>query len=127
MLRARVGQVFPGSIKGRLLFLLLVVLVPVLLVQASIYYRRFEARRALELQANLEIARAARVAFERYLQDVLNQEFAIGLALTQPQPWPPEQVGTFLAQNAQQQACGCGFNWVNPQGQVVASSSPESV
>jgi len=45
------------GIRSRLFLLLLIVLVSVLLVEAFIYYRRFETRKSEELQANLEVAR----------------------------------------------------------------------
>ena len=70
------------SIRKRLILLLLFVLIPVSGIQAYFYYQSFQARRASELQANLEIARAIGKTFERFVKDVLHQELAIGLALT---------------------------------------------
>src|ERR671925_690275 len=75
--RRGIGPRLPRSIQGTLLLLLLVALVPVLLVQAGIYYNSFKTRRAQELQANLELARAVAATFEAYVQDILRQEVTI--------------------------------------------------
>ena len=125
--RTKIGRILPRSIESRLLFLLIVVLLPILLLQTGIYYRRFETRRAAELQSNVELSRAAGVAFQQHLPSVLSHEFAIGVAFTQPQPMPSDQANAFLAQNVQQHTPVLHFSWLNPQGRAVSSSLPEDV
>ncbi len=89
------------SIRKRLILPLLFVLIPVLGVQAYFYYQSFQARRASELQANLEIARAVGKTFERFVKDVLHQELAIGLALTSSQELSPEHGDRILLEAMQ--------------------------
>lgn len=113
---------FPGSIQGILLLVLMVVLVPVLLTQAAIYKRRLDARRAQEFQANLELARSVAGIFDAYVHDVLHQELAIGLDLTEPRPLSPDQIKQILLPNTREYPTVRAFAWVDPQGQVVASS-----
>lgn len=72
---------FWQRIQGRLILLLLVLLIPPLVIQAYVYHERWESARAGELQANLEVARATAKAFETFVNDVLHQEAAIGLAI----------------------------------------------
>ena len=73
------------GVRKRLIFLLLVVLVPLLLFEVFIFYRWYEDRKEAEIKANLELARAVGKTFERFVQDVLHQELSIGLALTSSQ------------------------------------------
>ncbi len=80
-------KTFPlKGIRGRLLLLFLIVLVSVLLVEAFIYYRRFETRKSEELQSNLEVARAVAKNFDTFVQDIVHSKLVIGLALTAFQP-----------------------------------------
>lgn len=117
----------PSTIRGRILFLLLVVLLPILLLQAGIYYNRFQDSRAAELQSNLEVARAVAVTFEEYLQDVLHQELAIGLAFTSSLPLSPDQGNSYLAINVQEYSTVRDFEWVSAQGLALASSQPLAI
>ncbi len=102
-------------------------LVPILLLQGGTYYSRFQERRAAELQSNLEVAKAVAVTFEEYLLDVLHQQLAIGLAFTSPPPPSPDQGNQYLAINASEYPTVRDFEWVSPQGRVLASSQPKAV
>lgn len=88
---------WPDTVEGTLALLLLVVLVPVLLVQASIYVSRYRMRREGELQANLELARAVAGSFDAYLDDVLGQEGVIALALAPPERLPAARARRILS------------------------------
>ena len=115
-----------GSVQRIQLFLLMVVLVPVLFYQSCHYYTMFQARSAQELQANLELARAVAANFQAYVRDAIYDEAAIGLAITMPQPLPPEQVKRLLMSSAREHPSVCYYRWVDPQGRVVASSRSEA-
>lgn len=120
-------RAFPTTVKATQILLLLVVLVPVLLVQARAYYDRFQAQRAQEFQANLAMARGVSATFETYLEDVLHQELAIGMSMTSSQFMLPEQSNRLLAQAAGDYPAIGSFSWLDPQGRVLASSAPEAV
>lgn len=109
------------------LLLLAVVLVPVLLVQAGIYASWLQVRYQTELQANREVARAVATAFDTYVQDVLHQELAIGLALILPGSPPQEEANWFLGANARDYPGLRDYGWADPRGRIVASSMPEAV
>jgi hypothetical protein len=70
------------GIQSRLIILMIVVLLPILGIQALIYYDGFQTRKSEELKANLEMARAMGKAFEAFVQQILYQELAIGIAAT---------------------------------------------
>ena len=114
------------SVQSRLILLLLFILIPVLAIQAFIYYESYEARRASEIQANLEIARAVAKTFESFIQDVLHQELAIGLAITSSQPMTSNDI-TRLLGSSQSNVAIRDFTWMNPNGDAIYSSNPEMV
>jgi len=114
------------SIQSRLILLLLFILIPVLAIQAYIYYDSYQARRASELQANLEIARAVAKTFESFVQDVLHQELAIGLAITSAHPMTSGDVSRLLLTSRDYHAIR-DFTWMNPEGVAVYSSNPDMV
>jgi hypothetical protein len=113
---------FWKSIQGNLILLLLLLLIPTILIQAYIYHDRLETRRTKELEANLEVARAIASTFESFLQNVVDSELTIGLALTASQPISDQDRDRILDQF---QAANPEFRsvlWVNASGLTVASS-----
>ncbi|MHB9134497.1 MAG: sensor histidine kinase [Armatimonadota bacterium] len=117
----------PQGIRDLLFYLLMVALLPVILLQSGIYYSRFQMRKAEELQANLEIARAVSVAFDTYVDDLLHQEMAIGAALSNLHPFDPRWAQQFLDRNVAAYPSVLRMNWVNPQGRILASSDPHAI
>ncbi len=127
MARGRRRQDHPGSIRNLLFLLLLAALVPVLLVQAAIYYQEFRAAREDEFLSNLEVARAAAGLFESYLRDVHREETAVGEALLQSPSLPPARANRFLTNVDKQYPAIAALSWIDPQGRVLASSIPKLV
>ena len=103
--------------------LLLFILIPVLAIQAYMYYDSYQDRRASELQANLEIARAVARTFESFVQDVLHHELVIGLAITSSQPMTSKDI-TRLLVSSQDYVAVRDFTWMNPTGDAVYSGNP---
>ncbi|HBZ56789.1 MAG TPA: hypothetical protein DEO88_15410, partial [Syntrophobacteraceae bacterium] len=118
---------FWKSVQGNLILLLLLLLIPTILVQAYIYHDRFETRRAKELQANLEVARATASNFESFLQNIVDCELVIGLALTGSEPMSDQDrdriLDQFQATNRELRA----VLWLNPRGLTIASSLRTSI
>ena len=112
------------SIQSRLIQLLLSILIPVLAIQAYIYYDNYQTRRASELQANLEIARAVAKSFESFVQDVIHHELVIGRALTSS-PMTSEDITRLLASS--QGFAVRDFTWMNPNGDAIYSGNPAVV
>ena len=124
---AKSYRLLSGSTRKILFLLLLVVLVPVLLVQASIYYTWFRERRAQQDEANLEVARAAAVAFDSYIDDVRHIEFALGRSLITPPPSSTQEMNLLLSDSAAKYRAILSFCWISAQGTVIASSIPAEV
>ncbi len=116
-----------SSMHGRLIVLLLLVLVPILLVEAYFSYERYQYRKNIELQANLEVGRALATAFDAFVKDVLRQELAIGIAATASPPLSPSEFTRLLDESAKDSPAVRAFLWVNPRGYVIASSNPEVI
>lgn len=110
-----------------LIFLLLVVLLPVLSVQAGVYYRWFESQRSETRQANLEVARAEAQAFDTFVQNVLHQEWLIGYTMTFSTFASTDERNQLLATNVKEYSDVRDYAWVDSHGRIVASSTPEAV
>ena len=115
------------GVQTGLIFLLLLVLVPVLAVQVVVRYREFRGERRQELQANLEIARAVAETFDAFVDDVLHQELAIGLAITSLHPIPSWRVHSLLYASQAEYPAVSSISWVTPQGRIAASSLDSAV
>ena len=121
-------RLFSGSMRRVLLWIVVVVIVlPLLAVQAGIYRWWFNSRQEHELQENLEIARAVGGAFENFVRDVRRDEAATGAALAGLKPYTPEQANRFLAGNAHLYPAVRRWHWITPQGRVLASSDTDTV
>ena len=82
-----------------LLRLVLVVLVPLLLVQAGIYYAWYLSSLAKEEKENLDAARRVAAAFEDYVGDVRHQETPTGSAIAGLHPYSADEAYKHLAVN----------------------------
>ncbi len=114
------------GIRSRLVLLLLCILIPVLVIQAYIYYDSYQHRREAAYRANLEIARAVSKGVDSFVKDVLHQEMAIGLALTSSRPMTPGDITRILESSRDNKAVR-DFTWLNAKGLMVYSSNPAMV
>lgn len=117
---------FCQSFRCKIMLLLLILLIPTFIIQAYVYYDRYQARLSEELQSNLELARAVATTFEAFLQDVLNQEAIIGFGLTSLHLSPDEQEA-LLARSLKEYPSVWGFAWINPQGVFAAATNADVV
>jgi PAS domain S-box-containing protein len=123
-----------AGMRRLLLRQVLVVMLPLLLVQAGIYTawhhsraKEEQNRLAEEQNANLEMARAAAAMFDADIDDVRRQEWAIGLALAGLHPYTIAQANNLLAENARVYPAVRTWNWVDPNGKIVASNDSRAV
>lgn len=114
------------SIWSRLIMLLVVVLVPLMLIQFYFLYDRYQHKKSDELQTNLEAAQAASRAFELFIQDVLNQQAVVGLALSS-QRMTPEEMNRFLEKVNSGLGMVRNYAWLSPEGRVLAARLPKIV
>ncbi|RJR38409.1 MAG: PAS domain S-box protein [Desulfobacteraceae bacterium] len=119
----RVGKPTHG-IRARLFYLIIVVLFPLLIIQAYFHYDRFETRRAEELQSNLVLARAVGVAFNGLIQDILRQEIAVAIVVMDTPSHLPLVLPQLLRESARNYPVR-SFSWIGPDGRVLFSSKPK--
>jgi len=123
-IRQGVRRFFLGTMRRALTFLTLAILIPVLLIQIAVYHQRVEVRQAQEIQANLEMARAASLSAERYFRDLIRAEAAIGAALTGG-PITEKEAEQLLSVDLQEYTSVRVFAWIDPGGRVIWSSEPK--
>lgn len=116
-----------SSIQKRLVLLLLFILLPVLMIQGFLHHQMFQRRSDQELQANMEVARAVGRAFDAFVKDVLHTELAIGIAATSSPSSSSNSLQRLLEASAKSNPSVRNFNWLSPDGRVLASSSPRAV
>ncbi|MFP5212406.1 MAG: hypothetical protein ACLGPL_03405, partial [Acidobacteriota bacterium] len=118
---------FWATIRGRVVALLIAACLPMILVQGIIYLDRFDTRRTEELEANMEVARIFGTAFEKFVDDVLHSEAAIGAALGRSQtPLAAESARAYLDFNRSLLAPVEEYRWLDAAGRTVFSSDPRS-
>lgn len=123
----RSSRLLPGGVRSALLLLILAVLVPLVALQATIYYGSLEVRREQELRANLELARVVAAAFDLFVDDIHRHQLALGMALVPIEPAQIDRAERLLAASSHQYAAIQRFSLVDPGGRVIASSDPEAV
>jgi PAS domain S-box-containing protein len=105
-------------------FLLAVVLVPLLLIQAFTYYRWFQVRKDTEIQANLELARSFANTFDTYIDEVLRTELAIGMAATASPSLSRSELRRILTRTAEVTPGLIAMSWISSNGQILISTDP---
>jgi hypothetical protein len=84
-------------------------------------------RKANELQANLEVARAVGRAFDAFVKDVFHQELAIGIASNASPPLSTNDMQLFLDACLKDNPTLRSFNYVGPDGHILISTNPKAM
>jgi signal transduction histidine kinase len=120
------GRQLP-SLYGRLSLLVLVVLIPLLVVQAGIYAAWYVSSWVEQELATSDTACEAAATFEAYARDVHRQELAIGAALAGPHPYTTKEANDFLAASGKGYSAIRSWSWATPDGRIIASSQSAMV
>ena len=113
------------TIQSRLVLLLVMVLVPVIGIQAYMYYGAFKERKAAELRSNLEIARAVAKSFDTFVKEVLRLELAVGFALTSSPRSNREDENRILLRIREDNPELWEIFWVSPKGVVLSATGTQ--
>jgi len=113
------------SVRSLLLLRMLVLLAPILVFWVWLYYGQYRARRAAELQSNLEIARATSAAFHAFVQDLRREEKVVGQGLVLLAPFEAEQAASYLAAVNREYPEITSVAWLQPDGRLLASGPAE--
>jgi PAS domain S-box-containing protein len=110
-----------------LILLVLVVLVPLLLVQAAVDWSWYRSRWHEEEESSLEEAAALATTFGAYARDVRRQQLAVGTALTKLRSFTAERANGLLDATAREYPLVRSWHWAGPDGTVLASSDREAI
>ena len=120
------SRVIPTSMRGVLVLLMLVVLLPLLVVEAGIGAVWYHSRWSEQTTATLDTAVETANTFEGYVRDVRRQESAMGAALSDLHPYTTDR-NRFLTDSGRDYSTIHSWSWANPEGTVVASSDPKAI
>ncbi|HEX9050848.1 MAG TPA: ATP-binding protein [Anaeromyxobacter sp.] len=112
---------FPRTTRGRLLAMALLALVPLLAMAVRVVRSSERVRDATEIEANLELARAAAAAFSGFVADVQRTAHLLGATLASDRS--AEKAAPLLAMVARTSDV-FGWSWASVDGAVVRSTDP---
>ncbi len=115
------------TIRGALLAILLIVLIPMLLAQVGIYYQWFITRWTEEIRANGEMARVMGLSFEEFIRDVYDKEQELGRVLASLESLSGPEVNKLLYQSVGKNPFIRTFGWVSPKGRIIADNDSRAV
>jgi PAS domain S-box-containing protein len=118
---------FPASVRGAILWLTVLVLAPLLLVQAIIYAAWYRSRWSDQEAATLDTAREAATTFGAYIRDVHRQETAIGAALAGPHHYTTDEANHFLNSAGHGYSSITSWSWTDAAGKVIASTRKKKI
>ena len=122
-----VSRFLTRTVRRILVVLLLAVLVPILVVEAGLSLALLNAWRVQQLQNNLVVARGVAATANAYVLDLLREELTLGVAIGPPDPLPADEADQLLSIAQGQYPAVREFNWLSPQGAVIASSDPSLI
>lgn len=121
----RTISIHPGGIQARLIALIVLALLPLLLLLAWIFQQRYEVRRTMALQTELEVARGIAMTFATYTEGLHQQNFSVGEAILASMQDEPQKITHLLHNVVEHSPAIRNLSWAAPDGTVIASSLPE--
>ncbi|MDB4897054.1 MAG: hypothetical protein JWN15_3316, partial [Firmicutes bacterium] len=121
--RVRGGWCRPVGVRKKLIGLVLLVLLPLVLLDAVQIYSRAHGHQQEDLQESLDFAGAIGTAFHNYIDSVWTAELAIGTSLAYQGPNTANAEALLQEQLSHYQAV-VRFTWLGADGQVIAGTDP---
>ncbi|MFW6254475.1 MAG: PAS domain S-box protein [Chitinivibrionales bacterium] len=114
-----------GSLRTRLLWMssAIILLFTVLVVLTEIYW--FRAHYQQEVKSNLEVARVIGVAFSQMVNDIVHEEYAIGVARQMFADSDTSKMTEYLARLSELYTSVRDFSVIDYDGTIVSSSRPQ--
>ncbi len=111
------------GVRGKLIALMVLALIPFLALQAFQIIARYEQRIDAHLQASQDLAKAISAAFVNCLDTIWSMELALGNAVLQwDGPVDPRKVEALLYAQLRAHSTLRALSWIDPEGVVVAST-----
>jgi PAS domain S-box-containing protein len=116
----------PRTIRGSLLALIAIALVPAVLLGAYDVGRAYRQQRDAEIGASAELARAAATALDAFVQTLLRTEHAVAVSIARHEH-SKAAIDLELAGVLEELPAVRDMTWLDPKGTVVASTEPSLV
>ena len=118
----RISGVLPGAIRSRMFLLVGLMLLPPLLLIASIYKQVYETGREQALMAEMEVAQGVATTFAAFMDGVRRDQLAVGRAIITLGSNKNGRIARLLVNAVEDYPALRNLSWVSPTGQVLASS-----
>ncbi len=117
----------PRTTGGILAGIMLSAMIPLLLLQTTIYIFWYKTRIQTEMSANLEFARSVAHSFESYVVDVRRQLVVAGSAIESEKGFSLDYAERLLRVLKDQYSTVLRFSLVDEKGVIIASTNPKAV
>ncbi|HYE10416.1 MAG TPA: sensor histidine kinase [Patescibacteria group bacterium] len=111
-----------NSIKTKLLFLILIILIPMTLLQALRIHTNYIQNLETELDANYEVAEVISMYFMNYLEDVWTGEYGLGVAISANYNLDKEDMKRNMEAFLKHDRVILSYSWVSPEGKIIVST-----
>jgi PAS domain S-box-containing protein len=122
-----VHRLLPAGIRQRLFLLIVVAAVPMVILEASLYAQRHDARRKQAMDTESEVAQGIAMTFAAYLDGLHRQLDVIGKMILSLPPDSEATIERALKITASEHPSLEGVNWVSPEGRILVSNLPQGV
>lgn len=110
------------SVKKRLLYVILSIIIPLIIIQSSEIYVQYNKRLKSELEVNQDFAEAVSSSFINFIDDIWDTEFAVGLTLANNPSMSISDMEEYMKTIVLDQPEVERYSWLTPEGVVIASA-----
>lgn len=115
----------PRGIRGKLVALVTIIVVPFLVFEAGSAYYHFQEQLTDEMDAQEDLANALSASFRNHVYDIWATQQALAEGMLTGKPYTPDEIEALLRQQLVQYRTITTFAWLSPEGEIIASTHPE--
>lgn len=116
-----------SSVKSKLFFLVIIVIIPFTMLQYYQINREYEDKVDTELKNSEEFANAISTAFINYVDELWVQENIIGTYFAMNENLTEEDMNIYLKEVMKREENILGMNWIDDKGNVLASTNEKLI
>jgi signal transduction histidine kinase len=114
-----------NSIRTKLIFLILIVLVPLTVLQIIRINTNYKNSVESELEANFEVAEVISLSFMNYLEELWAGEYGLGIAISADYNLNNTEKERYMEARLKYDRVMLSYSWISPEGQILASTDKE--
>lgn len=111
-----------NSIKTKLIFLILIVLIPMTVLQVLRINTNYKQSLEAGLDANYEVAEVISMYFMNYLEGIWSGEYGLGVAVSPNYNLSKEDIKSSMEAFRKNDRVILSYSWVSPKGKVIVST-----